>query len=44
MFADVSSEETIRLHKLIKDIKTESDVISALGETDKRFKRVFDVR
>ena len=32
MFADVSSEEAIRLHKLIKDIKTEGDVISALGE------------
>ncbi len=32
MFAEVSSEETIRFHKLIKDIKTEGDVISAFGE------------
>ena len=31
MFAEVSSEESARLHKLIKDLKTERDVIAALG-------------
>lgn len=32
MFAEVSSEESARLHNLIKDLKTEMDVIKALGE------------
>jgi hypothetical protein len=32
MFAEVSSEESARLHNLIKDLKTEMDVIKAFGE------------
>jgi len=32
MFATVSSEESMRLHNLIKDLKTEKDVIRVLGE------------
>jgi len=32
MFATVSSEESERLHQVIKDIKTESDAIRVFGE------------
>jgi hypothetical protein len=32
MFAEVPSEESWRLHNLIKDLKTEEDVIAALGK------------
>ena len=32
MFATVPSEEEVRLHNLVKDFKTEKDVIDALGE------------
>ena len=32
MFATVPAEEEVRLHNLTKDLKTENDVIDALGE------------
>jgi hypothetical protein len=32
MFATVSSEETVRLHQLTKELKTEADVLSRLGK------------
>lgn len=32
MFATVSSDETIRLHQLTKDLKTEEDVLAHLGK------------
>lgn len=32
MFANVSADETIRLHQLTKDLKTEGDVLACLGE------------
>ena len=32
MFATVSSEETVRLHQLTKDLKTEAEVLSSLGK------------
>lgn len=37
MFATVSSQETARLHLLTKDLKTESDVLTRLGEPTHTF-------
>ena len=32
MFAEITSDEAVRLHLLTKDIKTEDDIRSALGD------------
>jgi hypothetical protein len=32
MFATVSSKETVRLHQLTKELKTEADVLAHLGK------------
>ena len=37
MFATVSSEETVRLHQLTKELKTEADVLARLGEPTNAF-------
>ena len=37
MFATVSPEETLRLHQLTKDLKTEADVFTHLGEPTHTF-------
>ena len=37
LFATVSSEETMRLHQLTKDLKTEADVLARLGDPSHTF-------